>query len=125
MNRNEGVVRERVYKCTDIYAMEVISGKWRLPIIWTLSTQEKMRYNELKRHLGRISNIMLTRCLSGLEEYGLVVRTAYDEAAPRVEYALTEKCRALLPALEIINEWGRDLLRTMDARKEALVEQEE
>ncbi|MDL2264273.1 winged helix-turn-helix transcriptional regulator, partial [Synergistaceae bacterium OttesenSCG-928-I11] len=61
---------------------------------------------------------------TGLEEYGLVVRTSYDEAAPRVEYALTEKCRALLPALEIINDWGRDLLRTMDARKSTSAEPE-
>lgn len=108
---------ERIYKCTDIYTMEVISGKWRLPIIWTLSTKESMRYNELKRHMTGISNLMLTRCLQGLEDYGLVVRTEYDEVPPHVEYSLTEKCRELLPALEIINAWGRSLLREMEMKK--------
>ena len=107
---------ERVYRCTDIYTMEVISGKWRLPIIWTLSTKESMRYNELKRHMKGITNIMLTRCLQGLETYGLVTRTEHDEVPPHVEYALTDKARELLPALEIINDWGRDLLRRMDER---------
>ena len=101
----------QVFKCTDIYALEVIGGKWRLPIIWTLSTKPSMRYNELKRHIGGITNIMLTRCLQGLEAFGLVTRTEYDEALPHVEYSLTNKCRELLPALELINEWGRDLLQ--------------
>lgn len=108
---------EQVYKCRDIYMLEVLTGKWRLPIIWTLSTKESMRYNELKRELGTITNIMLTRSLQGLEGFGLVSRTEYDEQPPRVQYALTEKCRELLPALEIINEWGRDLLQTHHGAK--------
>ena len=90
--------------------MDVISGKWRLPIIWILSSRESMRYNELKRSLGGITNIMLTRSLQGLESYGLVVRREFRSVPPHVEYSLTEKCRELLPALEIINAWGRDLL---------------
>lgn len=108
---------EQVYKCTDIYTLEVIAGKWRLPIIWTLSTKDSMRYNELKRHMGSITNIMLTRCLKGLEAFGLVTRVEYDEVPPRVEYSLTRKCRELLPALEIINEWGRDLLQSYNGAK--------
>ena len=108
---------ELVFKCTDIYSMEVIGGKWRLPIIWTLSRRESMRYNELKKSLGSITNIMLTRCLQGLEAYGLVNRIEYDEVPPHVEYSLTDKCKELLPALEIINEWGRDLLKTYYGKK--------
>lgn len=111
----EGI--EQVYRCRDIYMLEVLTGKWRLPIIWTLSTKENMRYNELKRELVSISNIMLTRSLQGLEAFGLVQRTEYEEMPPRVEYSLTAKCRALLPALEIINDWGRDLLQTHHGAK--------
>jgi DNA-binding HxlR family transcriptional regulator len=66
-----------------------------------------MRYNELKRHLDGITNIMLTRALQGLEENGLVKRVEYSRIPPHVEYSLTESCKQLLPALEIINEWGR------------------
>lgn len=109
----------RIYKCTDIYTLEVISGKWRLPIIWTLSTKESMRYNELKRHMSGITNIMLTRCLQGLETYGLVTRTELEQVPPHVEYSLTDKCRELLPALEIINEWGQKLLREMAEKNDS------
>ncbi|MFT8313149.1 MAG: helix-turn-helix domain-containing protein [Clostridium sp.] len=94
-------------KCAVIHALEIIGGKWRLPIIWELSAQESMRYNELKRHLNGITNIMLTRALQGLEEHGLVNRTEYNQIPPHVEYSLTESCRELLPALEIINQWGK------------------
>ena len=59
-------------KCAVAHALEIIGGKWRLPIIWELSAQDSMRYNELKRHLGSITNIMLTRALQALEENGLV-----------------------------------------------------
>jgi DNA-binding HxlR family transcriptional regulator len=95
-------------KCAVTHALEIIGGKWRLPIIWELSAQESMRYNELKRHLDGITNIMLTRALQGLEEHGLVRRVELCQIPPHVEYSLTESCKQLLPALEIINQWGKE-----------------
>lgn len=95
-------------KCAVTHALEIIGGKWRLPIIWELSAQESMRYNELKRHLEGITNIMLTRALQGLERHGLVRRVESGRIPPHVEYSLTESCKQLLPALEIINEWGKE-----------------
>ncbi len=103
-------------KCAVIHALEIIGRKWRLPIIWELSAQESMRYNELKRHLDGITNIMLTRALQGLEENGLVRRVELCRIPPHVEYSLTESCKELLPALEIINEWGKN--RMLDAECE-------
>ena len=98
-------------KCAVTLALDIIGGKWRLPIIWQLSSQESMRYNELKRHLNGITNIMLTRALLGLEENGLVIRKEYSQIPPHVEYSLTESCKQLLPALEIINDWGREKMK--------------
>ena len=95
-------------KCAVMYALEIIGGKWRLPIIWELSAEKSMRYNELKRHLNGITNIMLTRSLQGLEKHGLVNRIEYNRIPPHVEYSLTESCKELLPALDIINQWGED-----------------
>lgn len=109
------------YRCADIYALEVISGKWRLAIIWTLSSKESMRYNELKRHLKGITNIMLTRALRSLEEHDLVVRREFNQIPPHVEYSLTPKCREVLPALKIIHQWGSDLLTVFKARQAAKV----
>lgn len=94
-------------KCPVIKAVELIGGKWKLPIIWELSTCESMRYNELKRHLPGITNIMLTRALQSLQNYRLVTRTEYCQIPPHVEYAITKDCKMLLPALEVINEWGK------------------
>jgi DNA-binding HxlR family transcriptional regulator len=98
-------------KCAVIYALNILGGKWRLPIIWQLSTQDSMRYNELKRHLDGITNIMLTRALQDLEHNRLVTRTEHSQIPPHVEYSLTESCRELLPALEIINEWGKEKMQ--------------
>ena len=94
-------------KCAVIQALDIIGGKWRLPIIWELSAQDSIRYNELKRRLNGITNIMLTRALKGLEEHHLVIRVEYNQVPPHVEYSLTKNCKQLLPALEIINEWGK------------------
>lgn len=95
-------------KCGVVYALGIIGGKWRLPIIWRLSAQDGMRYNELRRRLDGITNIMLTRALKELEAYGLVRREEKSRIPPHVEYFLTESCRQLLPALRIINAWGEE-----------------
>lgn len=76
-----------------------------------LANYGDQRYNELKRRLTGITNIMLTRSLQELEEHGLVRRLDYEEKAPKVEYSLTDKARDLIPALDIISVWGRDIPR--------------
>jgi len=103
--------------CPVIHALEIIGGKWRIPIIFKLSTEKGIRYNELKRLVPGITNIMLTRSLQSLEEHGLVKRIEYTHIkkapsetknfTPHVEYSLTDTCHDLLPALGIINEWGK------------------
>ncbi len=94
-------------KCGVIYALELIGGKWRLPVLWKLSKQESIRYNELRRQLTGITNTMLTRVLVNLETNGLVTRREFETIPPHVEYSLTESGRAIIPALEIIGVWGR------------------
>lgn len=93
--------------CPVTRALEVIGGKWKLPIIWKISAAKSIRYNELKRSIPGITNIMLTRSLQSLEEHGLVKRIEYNKIPPHVEYSLTDACQDLLPALVIINEWGK------------------
>ena len=98
-------------KCGVIYALELIGGKWRLPVLWKLSKQDSIRYNELRRQLHGITNTMLTRVLVDLEENGLVIRTEYETVPPHVEYSLTESGRSIIPALEIIGAWGRQKMK--------------
>ena len=93
--------------CPVLHALNLLGGKWRLPIIWHL-LEGGLRYNQLKRQLQGITNIMLTRSLQDLEECGLVKRVQYSEIPPHVEYYLTEHAKKLIPAMEIFQEWGEE-----------------
>ncbi|WP_297421848.1 helix-turn-helix domain-containing protein [Clostridium sp.] len=103
--------RKNIYddKCPVLYALSIIGGKWRLSILWHLK-DGNLRYNQLKRELNGITNIMLTRSLQDLEEYGLVKRVQYSEIPPHVEYFLTENAKKLIPVIKIIQEWGVEQL---------------
>jgi len=88
--------------------LNLIGGKWKIPILWQLYNAD-LRYNELKRRLGGITNIMLTRSLRELEEAGLVNRIQYSEIPPHVAYSLTEYSRKLGNALLDIKDWGEQM----------------
>ena len=93
--------------CPVLHALNLLGGKWRLPIIWHL-LEGGLRYNQLKRQLQGITNIMLTRSLQDLEECGLVTRVQHSEIPPHVEYFLTEHAKKLIPAMEIFRAWGEE-----------------
>lgn len=101
--------------CPILHALNIIGGKWRLPILWYLS-DGGLRYNELKRKLNGITNIMLTRSLKDLEEYGIVKRIQYSEIPPHVEYFLTDHTKKLLPAIRGIEEWGKEQILVEKAK---------
>ena len=93
-------------KCPILYALDIIGQKWKLPILWYLHEKENTRYNELKRRIPGITNIMLTKSLRELEEKGLVIRTVYETIPPKVEYSLTQDGKDLLPTLNELYKWG-------------------
>lgn len=72
-------------------------------------SHSNLRYNELRRQLKGITNIMLTRSLKELEEYNLVNRIQYSEIPLHVEYSLSEQGKQLIPALLIIKDWGEKM----------------
>lgn len=74
-------------QCPILHVFRRIGGKWKLPILWHLADQETVRYNELKRSVRGVTNMMLTKCLRELEDFGLVIRKQYNEVPPRVEYS--------------------------------------
>lgn len=87
--------------------------KWSLLAIYTLNKQNRaVRFKELQREIPDISQKMLTVTLRTLEEDGYVTRTIYPEVPPRVEYALTERAKSLLPHLNALIGWA---LENMDA----------
>jgi DNA-binding HxlR family transcriptional regulator len=95
--------------CPLTFALTLIGGKWRLPIIWALSKNGTMRYNELKKSIYGITNMMLTQSLKELESYGIVCRKQYMEIPPRVEYSLTDNGENLIPALKALANWGKQM----------------
>ena len=105
-----GGLYENKTECPILHVFRRIGGKWKLPILWHLADQDAVRYNELKRSVRGITNMMLTKCLRELEDYGLVIRRQYNEVPPRVEYSLTERGKKLLPALAELYAWGREQL---------------
>lgn len=98
--------KERITECPVAYALNLIGGKWHLQIIWALYKKPVQRYNELKRRVDGITNMMLSQSLKELEQYGLVNRTQYPEIPPRVEYSLTEEGQVLIPLIRELWKWG-------------------
>ena len=86
-------------------ALDLIGGKWKMPILWRLS-QRPWRYGELQRDLHRVTHKMLTQQLRELEEAGLITRTVHAVVPPRVDYAITALGQSALPAIEALRSWG-------------------
>jgi DNA-binding HxlR family transcriptional regulator len=95
-------------KCPIRNVLSRIGDKWSVLIIFTLKNHGTMRFNELKKSIGDISQKMLSTTLKMLEEDGFVSRTVYAEVPPRVEYDLTPRALSLWPHLENLINWAYD-----------------
>lgn len=89
-------------------AMDSIGGKWKLPILCSLTANGPSRYNDLLRNVHGISNTMLSKTLKELEESELVRRAEYLEVPVRVEYEITDRARNLRPILLQLIQWEMD-----------------
>ncbi|MEJ0037732.1 MAG: helix-turn-helix domain-containing protein [Gammaproteobacteria bacterium] len=83
-----------------------IGDKWTVLVVELLA-EGPVRFNELRRTIGDISQRMLTLTLRGLERDGLVTRTVYPTIPPRVEYTLTKLGRTLREPLIAVADWAR------------------
>ena len=99
--------------CPLLRTLSVIGGKWKLPLLWHIADYTEagsgVRYNALKRAVHGITNTMLNKCLAELERDGLILREEQGKRPLHVEYRLTERGRALLPALRELYVWGQGL----------------
>ncbi|WP_304582800.1 helix-turn-helix domain-containing protein [uncultured Alistipes sp.] len=95
-----------------------LGDKWSLLVIYTLDRSPSMRFGELLRALPDISQKMLTVTLRMLEEDGLVTRSVYPEIPPRVEYALTERARSLLPHVNALIGWAAENMEAILADRQ-------
>ena len=96
---------EKDIRCPLEYGLEVFGGKWNSRIICVLAAKEVLRYSELRREMGNITDAVLAAALKELITNGIVKRQSYDEIPPRVEYSLTEKGNSVIPILQSICRW--------------------
>jgi DNA-binding HxlR family transcriptional regulator len=105
--------------CPVCMTAEIVCGKWTLLLVRDLA-EGCSRFCELERSLAGISPRTLSLRLRALEEEGIVQRHTFPEVPPRVEYALTEKGRALLPIIDDMRAYGEGwLVAGADCREPA------
>ena len=88
------------------YTISIIGGKWKMIIMFWLVEYEVLRYVELKRCIGQISDKILNNQLKELEKDGIIIRKEYPQIPPRVEYRLSKRGLSLMPILEEMCKWG-------------------
>lgn len=96
--------------CPMEIGLNILSGKWKLQIIWRIS-KGKIRFNELQRELSGITTKVLTMQLRELERDGIIDRTIYPEVPPKVEYQLTELGKTIQPVLGALCNWGNEYIK--------------
>lgn len=90
-------------------AVNTISGKWKIPILWQMN-EGKKRPSEFLRGIENVDRRVLNQQLKEMEADGLIVRKSFNELPPRVEYSLTELGNKLVKVLWELNEWGKLLI---------------
>ena len=90
------------------YTLSVISGKWKLKIIYVLACMGVVRYGALKKSVDGITHKMLASQLKELENDGVIFRNEYHQVPPKVEYSLTETGISLVPLVSSMCVWGTE-----------------
>lgn len=90
------------------YTMSLISGKHKMVILYCLMEYEPVRFNEMKRYLGSITDKTLSNNLKELEADKLIIRKEYPQIPPKVEYSLSERGKSLMSVLDQLCIWGKE-----------------
>ena len=88
------------------YTLSLIQGKYKMVILYCLMEYQPVRFNEMKRYLGRVTDKTLSANLKELEADGLVHREEYPQVPPKVEYTLTPLGESLMEVLDQLCTWG-------------------
>lgn len=86
-------------------AMDVISGKWKLQILISISSGNH-RFREIERSISKITSKVLAKELKDLEEHQLIKRTVYDDTPVVIEYSITTYAKTLQHVIKALSDWG-------------------
>jgi len=106
-------IKEREFNNSIELSLDVIGGKWKMPILWLLKDDSK-RYGELKKLLSDVTHKMLTQQLRELESDEIISRKVYPEVPPKVEYTLTLLGKSVIPVIDLLREWGEEYRSVFD-----------
>ena len=97
------------FNCSMDLTMSYIGGKWKTVILWYL-INDKKRFSEFKKLIPDITERMLSLQLKELEKDGIVIREVKSDESPiKVTYSLSKFGKSLIPILEEISKWGREV----------------
>ena len=100
-------LKGKTYRCFFELTLLVMGGKWKPVILYHLATEGVMRFSDLRRSIGGVTERMLARQLRELEADRIVHREVYREVPTRVEYSLTDLGSGLVPILRELRDWGQ------------------
>lgn len=101
------------FHCEKELTLSIISGKWKVVILWHLGVQGPHRFSELQKLFPKISHKTLANQLRELMEDGIIHREVYPEMPPKVVYSMTDLGMTLLPIVEMMYEWGKNRIEQM------------
>ena len=113
----EFLYKQKLYYNPVEFAMGRIGGTWKMPILWRLKDRV-MRYSELKNDIPHITHKMLTTQLRELEEEGFISRKVYAVVPPKVEYAITARGKKAIKIIDVIRNYGLDLMKEFGIQEE-------
>lgn len=90
------------------YTMSLIQGKYKMVILYCLMEYQPVRFNQMRRYLGKVTDRTLSTNLKELEADGLVKRKEYPQIPPKVEYSLTPLGDSLMVVLDQLCTWGEE-----------------
>lgn len=108
----ENTAAKKLPACPVETTLTLISDKWKVLILRDLMNGT-MRFGELRKSIGQVSQKVLTAQLRQMEGSGLLTRMVYPEVPPRVEYTLTDLGRSLKPILDAMRVWGEEYQASM------------
>lgn len=104
-------------KCPSQRILKLVTGKWNVLILYALRSGT-LRYAELERRVGGISQKVLTQTLRDLERHGLIARRLYPVIPPRTDYQLTDLGRSLEDLVYRLSHWAETHMFEVQAAKE-------
>lgn len=103
--------KQQIPHCPVKYLISIFGGKWKLPIMCILACGKPVRYSQIKRALGPITAMMLSKTLKELEQAGVIIRKQYNQVPPYVEYTLSKEGKTIVPVLTEMGNWATQQMK--------------